>query len=150
VNPTADRVDGVDELRLLECTDAAEWGAADLSDVLRQLDEWLARLEQNMEAGMPPPQGLHADGALARQADAIDRLLQDCRARWARQWAALQPAQALALYGQQLADQSLREVVLHQLQPKDLALADGLGVQPESITVTSQGLVVRFGNKPRP
>ena len=61
-----------------------------------------------------------------------------------------QAAQALALYGQQLADQSLREVVLHQLQPKDLALADGLGVQPESITVTSQGLVVRFGNKPRP
>ena len=67
MNPTADRVDGVDELRLLECTDAAEWGAADLSDVLRQLDEWLARLEQNMEAGMPPPQGLHADGALARR-----------------------------------------------------------------------------------
>lgn len=96
MTPTADRVDGVDELRLLECTDAAEWGAADLSDVLRQLDEWLARLEQNMEAGMPPPQGMHADGALARQADAIDRLLQDCRARWARQWAALQPAQALA------------------------------------------------------
>lgn len=61
-----------------------------------------------------------------------------------------QAAQALALYGQQLADQSLREVVLHQLQPKDLALADGLGVQPESITVTPQGLVVRFGNKPRP
>ena len=58
-----------------------------------------------------------------------------------------QAAQALALYGQQLADQSLREVVLHQLQPKDLALADGLGVQPESITVTPQGLVVRFGNK---
>lgn len=61
-----------------------------------------------------------------------------------------QAEQALALYGQQLADQSLREVVVHQLEPKDLALADGLGVQPESITVTPQGLAVRFGNKPRP
>ena len=96
MNPIADRVDGADELCLLACTDVVEWGAADLSDVLRQLDGWLARLEHDMEAGLPPPQGLHADGALARQADAIDRLLQDCRARWARQRAELQPAQALA------------------------------------------------------
>lgn len=58
-----------------------------------------------------------------------------------------QAEQALALYGQQLADQSLREVVVHQLEPKDLALADGLGVQPESITVTPQGLLIRFGSK---
>lgn len=58
-------------------------------------------------------------------------------------------AQALAAYGQQLADQSLHEVVLHQLRPKDLALADTLGVQPESLTVTPQGLVVRFGARRR-
>ena len=57
-------------------------------------------------------------------------------------------ADLLARYGRQLAEQSLGEVVLHTLEPKDLALADGLGVQPESITVTPQGLVVRFGNKP--
>ena len=47
-----------------------------------------------------------------------------------------------------MADQSLREVVLHQLRDKDLALADGMGLQPESITVTPRGLLVRFGTKP--
>lgn len=96
MNHTAERVDGADERCLLACADAAEWDTADLSGVLRQLDEWLARLDHDMAAGLPPPQGLKAAGALARQADAIGRLLQDCRARWARQRAALQPAQALA------------------------------------------------------
>ncbi|MBS0508460.1 MAG: DUF1439 domain-containing protein [Proteobacteria bacterium] len=59
--------------------------------------------------------------------------------------------QATALlqqYGQQLADQSLRGVVLHQLQDKDLAPIDALGLQPESINVTPRGLLVRFGPKP--
>lgn len=62
----------------------------------------------------------------------------------------VQPSAAgrLQRYGQQLADQSLREVVLHQLRDKDLALADGMGLQPESITVTPRGLLVRFGTKP--
>ena len=54
----------------------------------------------------------------------------------------------LQQYGQQLADQSLRGVVLHQLRDKDLAAIDGLGLQPESISVTPRGLLVRFGPKP--
>lgn len=64
----------------------------------------------------------------------------------------LQPPAAALLqrYGQQLADQSLREVVLHQLTGADLALADGLGVQPQSITVTPRGLVVRLGAQAAP
>ena len=58
----------------------------------------------------------------------------------------LQPAAAelLAVYGPALAEQSLREVVLHQLRPQDLALADGLGMQPGAITVTPDGLVIGF------
>ena len=57
-------------------------------------------------------------------------------------------AELLQRYGQQLADQSLREVVLHQLRDKDLAPIDRLGLQPETITVTPRGLLVRFGPKP--
>ena len=59
-----------------------------------------------------------------------------------------QAAQALALYGQQLADQSLREVVLHPLRPQDTALFEGLGLQPGPITVTDKGLVVELVRKP--
>lgn len=46
-------------------------------------------------------------------------------------------------YGPALAQQSLLEVVL-QLSPQDLALPDGLGMQPGSLTVTSEGLVIEF------
>jgi len=38
--------------------------------------------------------------------------------------------------------------VLHTLRPQDLALADTMGLQPGSITVTDKGLVVGFVNKP--
>ncbi len=54
----------------------------------------------------------------------------------------------LNTYGPALAEQALREVVLHRLRPQDLALADGLGMQPGSITVTEQGLVIAFVVKP--
>lgn len=58
-----------------------------------------------------------------------------------------QAAALLQRYAQQLADQSLHGVVLHQLQDKDLAPIDALGLQPESINVTPRGLLVRFGPK---
>jgi len=54
------------------------------------------------------------------------------------------PSELLSAYGPALAEQTLREVVLHQLRPQDLALSDGLGLQPGSITVTPQGLVIGF------
>lgn len=57
-------------------------------------------------------------------------------------------AELLNAYGPRLAEQSLREVVLHQLKPQDLALPDVMGLQPGSITVTQQGLVIGFVNKP--
>ena len=62
----------------------------------------------------------------------------------------LQPAasELLNVYGPALAKQSLQEVVLHQLRPQDLVVADGLGMQPGNITVTEKGLVIGFVLKP--
>jgi hypothetical protein len=50
-------------------------------------------------------------------------------------------------YGPKLAEESLHDVVLHRLRPQDLALADTMGFQPATITVTSQGLIVGFETK---
>jgi len=58
--------------------------------------------------------------------------------------------QARELLEQSTADllrQSMPEVVLHKLRPQDLALADAMGLQPGPITVTWDGLVIRFVNK---
>jgi len=56
-------------------------------------------------------------------------------------------SEMLNTYAPVLAAQALREVVLHQLSAKDLALADTMGLEPGSITVTDQGLVIDFKNK---
>lgn len=53
----------------------------------------------------------------------------------------------LNAYGPLLAEQSLREVTLHQLRPQDTAVFDGLGLQPGPITVTAKGLTVAFVSK---
>jgi hypothetical protein len=57
-------------------------------------------------------------------------------------------AALLSTYGPQLAEQSLQDVVLHQLKPADLALPDGMGLQPDKITVTAQGIAISFVPKP--
>lgn len=53
-------------------------------------------------------------------------------------------AALLHAWAPRLAQRSFKEVVVHRLQPKDLALLDGLGMQPGAITVTPQGLSVAF------
>lgn len=58
------------------------------------------------------------------------------------------PSELLNAYGPALAQQSLREVVLHKLRPQDLALPNAMGLQPGSITVTPQGLLIGFVNQP--
>ena len=62
----------------------------------------------------------------------------------------MQPSVLILLntYGPALSERSLREVVLHRLQPSDLALPNSLGLQPGSITVTETGLVMGFVSKP--
>jgi len=61
----------------------------------------------------------------------------------------LQPmaSEMLNLYGQTLSEKALLEVVLHTLRPQDLGMAESLGMQPGSITVTEKGLVVDFVKK---
>jgi hypothetical protein len=51
-------------------------------------------------------------------------------------------------YAPALAEQSLREVVLYQLQPRETAMADLLGLRPGRITVTPQGLQVELVVRP--
>jgi len=66
------------------------------------------------------------------------------------QFPSLRPGAVALLntYAPALAQRSLLEVVLHQLRPQDLALADVMGLQPGSITVTDAGLVIGFVPKP--
>lgn len=47
-------------------------------------------------------------------------------------------------YAPVLAAQALREVVLHQLTAKDLALVETMGLTPGKITVTPAGLVIEM------
>lgn len=54
----------------------------------------------------------------------------------------------LNTYATALAEQALREVVLYQLQPKETAMADLLGLRPGSIKVTEQGLSVELITQP--
>ncbi len=85
--------------------------------------------------------------------EAADRTIRATQLRLQRlQFPTLQPGVVAWLnhYATVLAEQSLLEVVLHQLQPKDLALADVMGLQPGGITVTESGLEIGFVNKPRP
>ena len=53
-------------------------------------------------------------------------------------------ADSLVAYGPALAEHALHDLVLHQLRPEDLALADTMGLQPGAIHVESAGLVVEF------
>lgn len=79
--------------------------------------------------------------------EATDRTVRAHQLRFKRlQFPSLQPGVVALLntYGPALTEQSLLEVVLHQLRPQDLVLPDALGMQPGSMTVTREGLVIGF------
>ena len=83
--------------------------------------------------------------------EASDRTLRAHQLRIERlRFPSLQPGveELLNTYAPALAEQSLREVVLHRLQPQDLRMADAMGMQPGAITVTDAGLVIGFVLKP--
>ncbi len=83
--------------------------------------------------------------------EASDRTLRAHQLRIDRlRFPTLQPGvvELLNTYAPALAEQSLREVVLHRLQPQDLRMADAMGMQPGAITVTDAGLVIGFVLKP--
>jgi hypothetical protein len=48
-----------------------------------------------------------------------------------------------------LARDALGEIVLHRFSPRELALPDTMGFQPETLTVLEDGLDISFGLKPR-
>jgi hypothetical protein len=50
----------------------------------------------------------------------------------------------LDAYARAAAERALFEVVLHRLEPKDLALAHTMGFEPGPITVVADGLVIGF------
>lgn len=83
--------------------------------------------------------------------EASDRTVRAHQLRLKRlQFPTLPPA-AMALinvYGPALAERVLLEVVVHRMRAQDLALPDGLGMQPGSITVTDEGLTIGFVPKP--
>ncbi|MBI2751245.1 MAG: DUF1439 domain-containing protein [Burkholderiales bacterium] len=79
--------------------------------------------------------------------EASDRTVRAHQLRFRRlQFPTLQPGVValLATYGQALSERTLLEVVVHRLQAQDLALPDGLGLQPGRITVTDDGLRIDF------
>lgn len=83
--------------------------------------------------------------------EATDRTVRAHQLRLKRlQFPTLQPGVVALLntYGPALAERTLLEVVLHRMRPQDLALPDGLGMQPGSITVTDEGLTIGFVPKP--
>jgi len=91
------------------------------------------------------------DVEFALRYEASDRTLRAHQLRLARlDFPTLQPkvVEMLNTYAPVLADQSLREVVLHELTAKDLAPVDAMGMQPGPITVTRSGLVIGLVRKP--
>ncbi len=94
------------------------------------------------------PGSLEVEFALRYEAS--DRTLRAHQIQLGRmEFPSLRPAvtDLLNAYGPLLAEQSLREVTLHQLRPQDTAVFDGLGLQPGPITVTAKGLTVAFVSK---
>lgn len=91
------------------------------------------------------------DVDFALRYEASDRSVRAHRLRLGRlRFPTLQPAvvELLNTYAPALAEQSLSEVVLHQLQPQDLKAIDAIGMQPGAITVTKDGLVIGLVPKP--
>lgn len=112
------------------------------------------RAEMVVEAAGPALNRSHRgsfDLDFALRYEAGDRTLRAHQLRIDRlRFPTLQPSvvDLLNTYGPALAEQSLREVVLHRLKPQDLRMADAMGMQPGPITVTPEGLVITFVLKP--
>ena len=112
------------------------------------------RADLPVEAAGPALNRRHRGGFevdFALRYEASDRTVRAHQLRVSRlRFPSLQPGVVALLntYAPALAEQSLKEVVLHQLQPQDLAPLDAMGMQPGAITVTDAGLVISFVLKP--
>jgi len=112
--------------------------------------------EMAVEAAGPALNRSHQgtlDVEFALRYEASDRTVRAHQLRLKRLQFPTLPPTAVALlnvYGPALAERTLLEVVLHRMRAQDLALPDGLGMQPGSITVTDEGLTIGFVPKPLP
>ncbi|NML29364.1 GTPase [Paraburkholderia antibiotica] len=84
------------EQRFIAEVDGFDFVAQDIDALLHALNDWLAKLNADLEAGRVRSDGLQSHSVLAREADAINTLLGDSTPTWTRQWTDLQVAQALA------------------------------------------------------
>lgn len=100
--------------------------------------------------GLQVPAG-ELDVLFALRYEAADRTL---RAHGleilALRWPGLPPATLQALQGAlpTVARDAVGEFVLHRFTPRELALADTMGFEPEQVTVVDDGVLVLFGPKP--
>ena len=123
--------------------------------LLRLLPE-VNRLGATMavDAAGPALRRSHAglfDVEFALRYEASDRTVRAHQLRFKRlQFLTLQPSvvRLISAYGQALSERTLLEVVVHRLRAQDLALPDAMGLQPGSITVTTEGLTIGFVPKP--
>jgi hypothetical protein len=110
--------------------------------------------EMAVEAAGPALNRSHQgmlDVEFALRYEVSDRTVRAHQLRLKRlQFPTLQPGVVALLntYAPALAERALLEVLLHRMRPQDLALPDGLGMQPGSITVTDAGLTIGFVPKP--
>lgn len=111
--------------------------------------------EMVVDAAGPALQRSHQgtlDVEFALRYEATDRTVRAHQLRFKRLEFPTLPPGAMALlnaYGPVLAERTLLEVVVHRMRAQDLALPDGLGLKPDSITVTSDGLTIGFVPKSR-
>jgi hypothetical protein len=80
----------------MAAADAVDLAARDLLPMLARMQAWQAELADLLAAWRLRADGLQPGSVLARQAGSIEAAAQACGPAWARQWAALAPAQALA------------------------------------------------------
>ncbi|MCC8395152.1 50S ribosome-binding GTPase [Paraburkholderia sp. MMS20-SJTR3] len=90
------KADASVEQRFIAEVDAFDFVAQDIDAQLHALNDWLVKLDADLQATRFCPDGLHAHHALTVQVDALDALLRDSVPAWTQQWADHQETQALA------------------------------------------------------
>ncbi|HEX3382209.1 MAG TPA: dynamin family protein, partial [Paraburkholderia sp.] len=92
------KADASHEQRFIAEVDAFDFIAEDIDALLHALNDWLAKLNADLQTDALTCDGLRANSALAIRADAINTLLRDSVHAWMQQWSSLEAAQHLADY----------------------------------------------------
>ncbi|WP_246391777.1 GTPase [Paraburkholderia youngii] len=92
------KADASHEQRFIAEVDAFDFIAEDTDALLHALNDWLAKLNAERRTGCLTCDGLHANNALAIQADTISTLLRDSVQASMQQWSSLEAVRNLADY----------------------------------------------------